>query len=267
MPGSSNEFSGLEENYRRYRPSYPAEVFTEVGRYHAAGWSHREAPVLADIGAGTGISTRQLADAFEHATEVIGVEPGEGMRATASGDAEAQRQVRYMAGSAEQLPFADDSIGVVLAAQALQWFDRPRFYAEARRVLRSSGVLAILQNNRSWQRSAFLAEYESFLESHGPAYRRDYRAFPIEQELSSLNGFGAPLVLRRDWVRQLSGDEFLGMAFSSTKTAAAMRSIGEADVSAAIRDLIRKHCVGEQVALPYTTELFMVRRANAFALP
>jgi SAM-dependent methyltransferase len=43
---------------------------------------------------------------------------------------------------AEAAPFADRSIDLVVAAQALHWFDLDRFYDEVRRVVRPGGIVA-----------------------------------------------------------------------------------------------------------------------------
>ena len=49
-----------------------------------------------------------------------------------------------MAEPAERSSLADDSCDLVLAAQALHWFDLDAFYREVRRVLRPGGLLAAI---------------------------------------------------------------------------------------------------------------------------
>ncbi len=49
----------------------------------------------------------------------------------------------YRVGPAEVSGLDDASVDLVTAAQAVHWFDRPRFWAEVRRVLRPRGVIAI----------------------------------------------------------------------------------------------------------------------------
>ncbi|MEL7363682.1 MAG: class I SAM-dependent methyltransferase, partial [Bacteroidota bacterium] len=56
--------------------------------------------------------------------------------------AQAHKRVTYRVAPAEASGLADNSVDLVTVAQALHWFDRPAFFAEARRVLRSGGVLA-----------------------------------------------------------------------------------------------------------------------------
>lgn len=58
--------------YRRYRPSYPPEVF-DLLRREGVTTEH----LVADVGAGTGIFTRML---VEQGFRVVSVEPNDEMR-------------------------------------------------------------------------------------------------------------------------------------------------------------------------------------------
>jgi SAM-dependent methyltransferase len=51
--------------------------------------------------------------------------------------------VRWVAADAAQLPLADESLDRVLAVECVFHFDRPRFFAEVGRVLRSGGNLTL----------------------------------------------------------------------------------------------------------------------------
>lgn len=47
-------------------------------------------------------------------------------------------------GTAEKLPFPDGSVDLLAAASAAHWFDVPKFLAEANRVLKPGGCMALL---------------------------------------------------------------------------------------------------------------------------
>lgn len=47
-------------------------------------------------------------------------------------------------GTAEELPFPDGSVDLITAASAAHWFDQSRFLAEASRVLKPRGCMALL---------------------------------------------------------------------------------------------------------------------------
>jgi len=114
--------------YDRMRPRYPAV---------ALRWILGDAPrKVVDLGAGTGILTRELV-ALGH--DVTAVEPDPGMRA---------QHGTAVAGSAEEIPLPDGSVDAVLAGQAYHWFDRDKAHPEIARVLRAGGVIAPLWNIR-----------------------------------------------------------------------------------------------------------------------
>ena len=63
--------------------------------------------------------------------------------------ANAQRvdEVYYLAALAEQAPFPDRSMDLILVAQALHWLDLERFYGETRRTLGTGGLICVCSYN------------------------------------------------------------------------------------------------------------------------
>jgi SAM-dependent methyltransferase len=117
--------------YALFRPEYPAGL----SKFLAETVGGRGCAV--DVGCGTGQLTRQLA---EHFHKVIGIDPSEDQIANAQGPS----NVDYLRAPAEQLPLPDASASLITAAQAAHWFDRPRFYAEVRRVADDGAIIALL---------------------------------------------------------------------------------------------------------------------------
>jgi SAM-dependent methyltransferase len=116
--------------YADFRPHYPAELFD-----YLATLVSREA-VVWDCAAGNGQATRGLAGRFARtiATDASAEQ-------IASAPALPSAEFRVAHAEASGLPGA--SVSLVTVAQALHWFDLPRFYAEVNRVLHSGGVLAV----------------------------------------------------------------------------------------------------------------------------
>ncbi|RKS05114.1 methyltransferase family protein [Nocardiopsis sp. Huas11] len=259
MGDRTQDFDRLTENYRRFRPGYPAPLLDRL-REHVAGASRADRPepwLLLDVGAGTGISTRAVREVFGPGPRVVGVEPGHAMRDTA---AAGPGGVEFTDGRAEDLPFADGSAVLVLAAQAVHWFDRPSFYAEAVRVLAPGGTVAVLSNDRDWTASAFADAHETLLEEYGEGYRRDYRDFDTLGELAAQEGLAEATESTGRWVRELDLDGYLGMALSSTKMAAVVRAIGPERTRAALTELAERHFPDGVVRVPYLTRLRLARR-------
>jgi SAM-dependent methyltransferase len=93
---------------------------------------------VVDVGAGTGKLTRLLPAT---GARVVAVEPLPEMRALIEG-------VEAVAGTAEELPFADGFADVIVAAQAFHWFDHERALPELHRVLVPEGSLGLIWNSR-----------------------------------------------------------------------------------------------------------------------
>lgn len=127
-------FGDVADVYARSRPGFPAE---------AVRWlvGSRRATVL-ELGAGTGKLTAEL---LRQGHDVIATEPAGPMAAQLVRQTSPRGVLRCVA---EQVPVADSSIDVVVAAQAFHWFDHARALPEVARVLRPGGVLALLWNLR-----------------------------------------------------------------------------------------------------------------------
>lgn len=133
----SRSFGAAADLYDRIRPSYAGDAL----RWALAPLGDRPLRVL-DLGAGTGILTRQLIG-LGH--EVLAVEPDDGMRAKLT---RTTPEAAAVGGSAEAMPVPDASVDAVLAGQAYHWFDRERAHAEIARVVRPGGVFSPVWNIR-----------------------------------------------------------------------------------------------------------------------
>ena len=56
--------------------------------------------------------------------------------------ADPHERVEYRVAPAENSGIESETIDLIMVAQALHWFDLPRFYEESRRALKANGVLA-----------------------------------------------------------------------------------------------------------------------------
>jgi SAM-dependent methyltransferase len=172
-PSAETRFSDRVADYVRARPGYPA-VALETALRELIGLV--PPAVVADIGAGTGLSSVALR---EIGFEVIAVEPNAPMREAGAALLADDAGVRWQPGTAESTGLADASVGALVAAQAFHWFDPPRARSEALRVLSPDAAgAALLWNQRRLGGSAFLAGYEALLLQFGTDYaevRHDHR--------------------------------------------------------------------------------------------
>ncbi len=149
MSDSTTRFGVRAGDYALYRPSYPREAVAAV----LDGFT---APDVADVGAGTGISSVLLADAGAH---VFAVEPNANMRASIPSRAD----IDVVDGTAEATRLPDHSVDIVTAFQAYHWFDPGRVLNEAARIGRMRVRFAAVWNERD--------EADPFTGSYGAIIR------------------------------------------------------------------------------------------------
>ena len=174
-------FSDRAEAYAKYRPSYPAEAITAV----LSGLEHSELEepshlTAADIGAGTGISARLLAD---RGLYVWAIEPNAAMQQAAI----LHPRVTFQTGTAEETGLAAESIDLVTCFQSFHWFEPSKSLTEFRRLLRPSGRLALIWNDRD-QNDPFTAQYTQLIRvasDQHPAESRHVRTVEAQSLASS----------------------------------------------------------------------------------
>jgi SAM-dependent methyltransferase len=118
-----DHFSGHADAYARSRPNYPAQLFDWLATQCA------EHTLAVDVGCGNGQAALQLARHFD---AVHAFDPSAAQLANAT----VYPHVHYAVAPAEHIPLNDASVDLLFVAQAMHWFDFPRFFAEVERLLK-----------------------------------------------------------------------------------------------------------------------------------
>lgn len=145
------------DNYVRFRPCYAEAAIDSMLK----GLSPLDdGPIVAaDVGCGTGISSRQLA---ARDVRVYGVEPNHEMRGAAK-LARGDLSIEFRDGTAERSGLDEASVDLVLCAQSFHWFQGAPALAEFHRILRPSGRLALMWNVRQ-PGNPFSATYKEIVQ-------------------------------------------------------------------------------------------------------
>jgi SAM-dependent methyltransferase len=143
----TGRFSERAGAYVAGRPSYPPEVLDVL----FDGLGDPSDVLVADLGAGTGISSRLLAS---RGARVLAVEPNAAMREAAEPD----ERVAWIAAPAEATGIHEAEVDLATAFQAFHWFDHARVLREIVRIVRPGGRAAVIYNERD-ESDAFTAAY------------------------------------------------------------------------------------------------------------
>ena len=164
LEDSKKRFSSRVENYIKYRPNYPLEIIDFLEKKEILAKN----TVIADIGSGTGILTKIFLD---HGNQVYGVEPNKEMREATEKILQEYPNFSSLEGSAESTGLEENSIDLIIAGQAFHWFDIEESKREFKRILKPSGNVVLIWNNRAKGGIGFNSNYESFMLKYGTDYK------------------------------------------------------------------------------------------------
>jgi SAM-dependent methyltransferase len=125
-----DHFSTHSDQYQRFRPDYPDDLFNWLATLttaHNVAW---------DCATGNGQAAKQLAVHYDQviATDASQQQISQAVQAT---------NIHYGLAQETNPDIADNSIDLVTVAQAIHWFDASIFFTEVKRVLKPGGVLAV----------------------------------------------------------------------------------------------------------------------------
>ncbi|NUU35861.1 class I SAM-dependent methyltransferase [Pseudomonas sp. C2B4] len=240
------------DTYVRGRPDYPPQV---------ADWLtgtlglNAQAAVV-DLGAGTGKFTGRL---VATGAQVIAVEPVAQMLEKLS---TAFPDVLAVNGTATDLPLPDESVDVVVCAQAFHWFASKDALDEIARVLKPGGRLGLVWNLRD-TRVGWVPKLDAIVNAHEGDTPRYYTgawrtAFPHP-------AFGPLQGQRFSHGHTGSPEDVIFNRARSTSFIAALPEVERAKVDEQIRAMIagEPELRGrEVVTVPYETAVFVAVKAS-----
>ncbi len=253
MSNPITRFSSRAEAYAKYRPGYPAGVVETL----KSECGLTTDSVVADVGSGTGILTELL---LKNGNRVFGIEPNEAMRVFAEEALKDYRQFESVDGSAEATALPDDTMDIVVAAQAFHWFDREKTKREFRRILKPNGWVALIWNERRLDTTPFLRAYEDLLLQYGT----DYHEVRHENVAGKLAEFFAPdefKVVNLDNFQYFDLAAFQGRVASASYTPEPGHPNFEA-MAAGVQRIFDEHNRDGTVVFEYDTRIYYGHLGN-----
>jgi len=243
---STTRFTDRAADYVRYRPTYPRAAYEAI----VEGLGDPHAVVAADIGAGTGISARGLA---ELVLRVHAVEPNAAMRAAAA----PHPRVEWRDGTAEATRLENASVDLVVCAQAYHWFDPERACREFGRILRPGGRLALVWNDGD-ESTPVAGRYYDLVREASTDQTLSHKTVAVGPRVAA--PFPEPRVMKVPNEQRLDLDGLVGRAMSASYVPkggpAADRLIG------GLRELHAEHAAADgRVSFMYLVWIYTAERA------
>lgn len=125
-----DHFSHFSESYKKYRPSYPEELYLEILKFVKTKDS------CWDCGTGNGQVAVELSKYFK---KVFATDISQKQLDSAA----MRKNIFYSKVRAEQSGFEENKFDLITAAQSVHWFDFDEFNREVLRVAKDGAVLAL----------------------------------------------------------------------------------------------------------------------------
>lgn len=251
MPRSA--FDPVADHYARARPTYPAEIYNAL-ETEVRGLKDR---TVLDVGSGTGIASRQLA---ERGARVISIDIGEQMlrRGRTAG-----RKPLLLLADGNCLPVQGATVDVVCFAQAWHWFEASRAGAEIHRVLVPGGLWSAWWSHAVGDGEPWFDAYQDLMEQTCPNYWRQHRDTGnhgwTDEPISATGLFadGRKMVTR--WSREVSCEEWIIEERSKSYVESLAPAIRESLLEDVGALLIGQFPDGF-MTVPYRTHMWLARR-------
>lgn len=239
-------FSDRVDDYVRYRPGYPDALIEALRR--RIGLSPQW--VIADIGSGTGISSRLF---VRLGCTVYGVEPNAAMRRAAEVRLSAHANFHSLDAQAEATTLLAAGVDLVCAGQAFHWFEAEPARLEFERILRPPRYAALFWNTRDTELDVLHRSYEDLLQRYAVDYRAvDHRRVSGEAFdrffLGGHQSYSFPNAQTLDW------EGLQGRLFSCSYMPAVDQP-GAEPMLKDLRSLFQQHQRNGRVRIAYRTEL------------
>ncbi|KQZ72255.1 methyltransferase [Rhodanobacter sp. Root561] len=245
---STTRFSDRVDDYVRYRPDYPVALFDWLQREQGVDSHWR----VADVGAGTGISSKMFLDA---GYRVTAVEPNAPMRAAAEQWLRGYDGFDAVDGRADATKLADASVDLVTVAQAFHWFDEAAARREFARILRPQGLVVIWWNSRRLTGTRFLEGYEALLLRFGTDYTSVAERYADDAHMRVWFGAGYRGSASFGHGQRLDFDALCGRLMSSSYAPQAGHPQHEPMLQA-LRELFDNCAEDGTVSFDYDTRIF-----------
>ncbi|MDQ2682772.1 MAG: class I SAM-dependent methyltransferase [Chloroflexota bacterium] len=198
----SRSFGQVANDYDRYRPGYPDQLYEDVLALHLGGR-------VLEAGAGTGIATAELG---RRGASVVAVEHDPEMAAVARSRTTGLN-VEVVVSRFEDYAPAPGSFALVVAAQAWHWIDPVTGPEVAHQALGPDGSLCIWWNRPREFSGPIWEAIQRAYQTHAPALDR-------QAAMQSRNygaprpdhypGFGSWVLRRYEWDQEFDADSYVG---------------------------------------------------------
>jgi len=244
-------FDAAASEYDAGRPAYPEALYDEL----EAVSGPLDGQLVLDWGAGTGISSRQLAG---RGAQVALLDIGEQMLRYAR---VRDPRAHCVLGHGSHMPVRSGCADLATFAQSFHWFEQPAVLAEIARVLRPGGCWAAWWNRPKADAAGWFERYQDVLVASCPGYTWRH----LRDEAMAPDWAGGPMAPAATvvvpWTRQVTAAQWITDERSKSYVISLEPDVRQA-VLAELSGIVADEFPDGQMVVPYITTLLAARKAR-----
>ncbi len=152
---STKFYFGRQEDYSKYRPEYPKELFQFLTNNY-----NLKNKTVVELGAGTGKFSKL---ASSYCNKLYYIEPNIDMLNEGKRYCQNCTNIIFINSRAEETKIPDNSIDIIFAVQSFHWFNKVKLKEEVKRILKKDGYFAIVWNDLEDENNKFSQEYFKYI--------------------------------------------------------------------------------------------------------
>ena len=251
------DYTGMGENYRKYRIGYSESVITQLIKH--TGILKKNGQVV-DVGAGTGIWTRQLA---EKGIKCIAVEPNPSMSKEGKKYTQDLNNITWVDGNAEVTNLEDNCADWVTMASAFHWTDERRSLPEFHRILKEEGYITLIWNPLVKKGDPIQEAVESLIKKEVPEFKRIRAEINYSQLLEQSGYFKDVYEVKEVNIIERPLEQYLAAWNAVTDLKAQAGEERFARVITGITKIVKELShEREEIAVPYLTRSWTAKKIN-----
>lgn len=250
------KFNEDENNYDKYRPTYPKELFSDIINYSNISYDSK----VLEIGIGTGQATLPI---IENGCKVTAIELGDNLSKYVKDKFSIYKNFNVINADFMEFQINHETFNLVYCATAFHWLPLEEGYTKVRNVLKDDGTIALFWNHPFPNRQDDISNIvnKKIYDKYRPSDKAviEFSKNDCQKHIDELERFGFTDIISKLYYRKrtLASEEYISLLNTYSDHRALpveIKNNFEVDMKNAIDE------IGGKINIYDTVDLYLARK-------